>query len=55
MNLKHDILSLEKKYKFINSEKSPSKTVGYKPSKNFKKVEHRVPCFRFQMLFLKKI
>ena len=33
---------LEKKYKFINSEKSPSKTVGYKPSKNFKKVEHRV-------------
>jgi len=39
--LKHDILSLEKKYEFINSEKSPSKTVGYKPSKNFKKVEHR--------------
>jgi len=39
--LKHDILSLEKKYEFINSEKSPSKTVGYKPSKNFKKVKHR--------------
>jgi DNA ligase (NAD+) len=49
--LKHDILSLEKKYKFINSEKSPSKTVGYKPSKNFKKVEHRVPMLSLSNAF----
>jgi DNA ligase (NAD+) len=41
--LKKDILFLEKKYKFLNSKKSPSKIVGYKPSKNFKKALHRVP------------
>jgi DNA ligase (NAD+) len=49
--LKADILSLEKKYKFINSEKSPSKTVGYKPSKNFKKVEHRVSMLSLSNAF----
>ncbi|MBD1154532.1 NAD-dependent DNA ligase LigA [Pelagibacterales bacterium SAG-MED21] len=49
--LKNDILSLEKKYKFINSEKSPSKTVGYKPSKNFKKVKHRAPMLSLSNAF----
>ena len=49
--LKADILLLEKKYKFINSEKSPSKTVGYKPSKNFKKVEHRAPMLSLSNAF----
>ena len=42
-NLKHQILLLEKKYPYLKSEKSPSTTVGFKPSKNFKKVKHRVP------------
>ena len=41
--IKNDILYLEKKYKFLNSNKSPSKIVGYKPSKNFKKIPHRTP------------
>jgi len=49
--LKHDILSFEKKYKFINSKKSPSKTVGYKPSKNFKKVKHRVSMLSLSNAF----
>ena len=49
--LKNDILLLEKKYKFINSKKSPSKTVGYKPSKNFKKVEHRAPMLSLSNAF----
>jgi DNA ligase (NAD+) len=49
--LKHDILSLEKKYEFINSEKSPSKTVGYKPSKNFKKVKHRASMLSLSNAF----
>ena len=52
--LKHDILLLEKKYEFINSEKSPSKTVGYKPSKNFKKVEHRAPMLSLSNAFSKE-
>ena len=34
---------LETNYKFLSSKYSPSKTVGHKPSKNFKKVSHRVP------------
>ena len=42
-NLKQAILLLEQKYKFLNSSNSPSKKVGYKPSKNFKKSLHRVP------------
>ena len=49
--LKADILLLEKKYKFINSEKSPNITVGYKPSKNFKKVEHKVSMLSLSNAF----
>ena len=41
--LKKEILLLETNYKFLSSKYSPSKTVGHKPSKNFKKVSHRVP------------
>ena len=41
--LKIDILELEKKYKFLADKKSPSKSVGFKPSKNFKKGKHIVP------------
>ena len=41
--LKQEIFDLEKKYKFLYSKKSPSITVGFKPSKNFKKIKHRIP------------
>ncbi len=41
--LKKEILSLEKKYSFLNHKNSPSKIVGFKPSKNFNKVNHKVP------------
>ncbi len=41
--IKNEILLLEKKYKFLKSKQSPSKIIGHKPSKNFKKVLHRVP------------
>ncbi|WP_440613884.1 NAD-dependent DNA ligase LigA [Candidatus Pelagibacter sp. HIMB1748] len=41
--LKNEILSLEKKYSFLTSDLSPSKIVGFKPSKNFKKAPHKVP------------
>ena len=49
--LKNDILLLEKKYKFINSKKSPSINVGYKPSKNFKKFEHRASMLSLSNAF----
>ncbi len=42
-NLKKEILQLEINYNFLKSENSPSKVVGYKPSKNFKKSFHKVP------------
>ena len=41
--LKKNILLLEKKYVFLKSKKSLSEIIGYKPSKNFKKVLHRAP------------
>ena len=49
--LKKEILKLEKKYVFLKSEDSPSKVVGYKPSKNFKKVSHRVPMLSLANAF----
>ncbi len=42
-DLKKEILQLENDYKFLKSEHSPSKIVGHKPSKNFKKSLHKVP------------
>ena len=41
--LKKNIIDLENKYKFLKSEYSPTRSVGFKPSKNFEKVKHRVP------------
>ena len=40
--LKKKIIDLENFHKFLNNKKSPTKTIGFKPSKNFKKVRHRV-------------
>ena len=41
--LKKDIIDLENKFKFLKSEYSPSRLVGFKPSKNFQKIKHKVP------------
>ena len=51
--LKNDILELENKYEYLNSDFSPSKTIGYKPSKNFKKILHRVPMLSLSNAFTK--
>ena len=42
-HLKKEILELENTYVFLKSSDSPSKVVGFKPSKNFEKVKHKVP------------
>ncbi len=41
--LKLEILELENQYIFLKSSISPSKIVGFKPSKNFEKIKHKVP------------
>ena len=53
-NLKNSILSLEKKYIFLNSKNSPSKIVGFKPSKNFKKRSHKIPMLSLANAFGKE-
>ena len=50
-DIKKDILLLEKNYKYLNSEKSPSKIIGHKPSKNFVKVQHKVPMLSLANAF----
>jgi len=50
-DLKKEIFLLEKKYKFLKSENSPSLVVGYKPSKNFKKISHKVPMLSLANAF----
>ena len=52
--LKKEILLLEKKYKFLKNRNSPSQSVGFKPSKNFKKVIHRVPMLSLANAFSKE-
>mgnify|MGYP000247344124 CR=1 FL=1 len=39
--LKLEIIDLEKQYKFLNHKDSPSNSVGFKPSKIFKKIKHK--------------
>ena len=41
--LKSEIIDLEKKYNFLKHRSSPSNSVGFKPSKIFKKVKHKTP------------
>ena len=52
--LKKDIIDLEKKYRFLKSKNSPQIQVGHKPSKNFKKLSHRVPMLSLANAFSKE-
>ena len=49
--LKKSILSLENDYEFLKSTESPSIKVGFKPSKNFQKILHRVPMLSLSNAF----
>ena len=49
--LKREIIDFEKKYDFLKSTSSPSSTVGFKPSKNFKKIKHKVPMLSLSNAF----
>ena len=49
--LKSEIIKLEKKYGYLNDINSPSNSVGFQPSKNFKKVKHSVPMLSLSNAF----
>ncbi len=49
--LKHEILDLEKNNTFLDHKDSPSKVLGFKPSKNFKKANHKVPMLSLANAF----
>ena len=51
-DLKKEILLLEEEFKFLKSELSPSNLVGFKPSKNFTKISHRVPMLSLANAFI---
>jgi len=53
-DLKNEIIDLEKKNNFLSNKKSPLESVGYKPSKNFKKVIHGVPMLSLANAFDRK-
>ncbi len=50
-DLKKKIIEFESKYSFLKSKHSPSKIVGYKPSKNFKKETHKAPMLSLANAF----
>ena len=50
-NLKKEIIELEKNNKFLKSEKSPSATVGFQPSKKFFKSKHRTQMLSLSNAF----
>ena len=49
--LKFQILDLEKKYIFLKNNQSPSNSIGFKPSKNFYKVKHKIPMLSLANAF----
>ncbi len=52
--LKADIINLEKKYSFLSSANSPTKSIGFKPSKNFEKFKHKVQMLSLSNAFEKE-
>ncbi len=50
-DIKKEIFDLEKNYNFLNSTFSPSKTLGFSPSKNFIKSRHRVKMLSLSNAF----
>ncbi len=52
--LKLDILNLEKRHNFLNHKDSPKNSIGFKPSKSFKKAKHRIPMLSLSNAFEKE-
>ena len=48
---KQEILDLEKKYKYLKDQNSPSKKIGFEPSSKFAKVAHKIPMLSLSNAF----
>ncbi len=49
--LKTEILNLEDKYKYLTKLRSSDSNVGFKPSKSFRKISHKVPMLSLANAF----
>ena len=49
--LKQEILKLERQYDYLKNKSSPSVSIGFRPSKNFTKVAHKVPMLSLANAF----
>jgi DNA ligase (NAD+) len=49
--LKKEIIDLENRYDFLKNKNSPTKIVGFQPSKNFRKVKHKIPMLSLANAF----
>ena len=49
--LKREIIDIEKKYPDLINKESPLLNVGFKPSKNFKKIKHKFPMLSLSNAF----
>ena len=52
--LKEKVIKLEKQHSFLKHKKSPQIQVGHKPSKNFRKSNHRIPMLSLANAFSKE-
>jgi len=52
--LKNDIIILEKKHNYLKSKDSPKVSIGFKPSKNFLKIKHKIPMLSLDNVFNKE-
>ncbi|MBL4738594.1 MAG: NAD-dependent DNA ligase LigA, partial [Pelagibacteraceae bacterium] len=52
--IKQEVLDLERKYKYLKDQNSPSQKVGYKPTARFKKEDHEVPMLSLSNAFSKE-
>ena len=49
--LKKEIIELENKFPYLKNKNSPSKNIGFIPSKNFEKFEHKTPMMSLSNAF----
>ncbi len=52
--LKKEIIELENKFPYLVSKNSPSKNIGFIPSKNFEKFKHKIPMMSLSNAFDKE-